>query len=405
MENENKKTEFALSDPDLLYREYWMEDEPYQRYSDFKQRILGLDDDVPPGERYTFIKRTRLVILLGTLICLVTNFIYFIKYFVDGTNVPIDVAGLATMFITSLLVFIYALLNKRYESKTVRVVQDVYYLLTGVAVTMLIVAANIEKNPMSISMCYLFIFFVAPPFDLVDTIFAGGLVFLSGLLPAFLPGKETFPLIQHLIIRFAIIIGMFFVRDFLRKQAKDESRLLSLNNVFVKLAYVDIMTSSINSKGLQAYKSYLEDNFEGSPCGILMYDIDNFKSYNDSYSHMAGDRCLARASKAAIRAIKKYDTYLFRYGGEEFVVVRPNVTEEEMVEMGLDILKAIRDENISRDDIDGVDRVSVSIGVSVSMLEKEIAYEPMKKSDDQLYIGKNNGKNCVVAGGKIYRLE
>ncbi len=134
----------------------------------------------------------------------------------------------------------------------------------------------------------------------------------------------------------------------------------------------------------------------------MIYDLDNFKSYNDTYSHMAGDRVLARASKAAIRVLKEHDAYLFRYGGEEFVVLIPDTDKESLIAIGKELMQSIHDENISRDDLPGTDRVSVTIGACIAIVNGQGKFEPMKKSDDQLYIGKNNGKNCLVIDGEFY---
>ena len=58
---------------------------------------------------------------------------------------------------------------------------------------------------------------------------------------------------------------------------------------------------------------------------VIIYDIDNFKSYNDHYSHIKGDAVLKRVAESVVKVLERHDSYLFRFGGEEFVVVLPYV--------------------------------------------------------------------------------
>ena len=398
------KNTAALGDAELLYNEYWMSDETYERFHEFKGTVLGIEDEKTPSERSAFYKRTRLVILTACFIFIFANVTYLFTYLLNGTDVLVDLIALILLPSASIAVVVFNFVWKDYDSKMVRLIQGVFYTIIAASVTMFVIAADIEKSRISISMCYLFVFFVAPPFDLLDSIVLAVMVLCTGVIPAFAPGAEMFPMLPHLVIRGSVVIGMFFVRTFMRKQAADENKLLAMNNTFVKLAYVDIMTSAINSKGLQAYKSYVRQNFVGHSCGVLIYDIDNFKSYNDTYSHMAGDDALSRTSKAAIGVLKNHGSYLFRYGGEEFMVLLPDVDKETMISIGKELMQVIHDENIKRDDYPGFDRVSITIGACVTVIGEKGEVDPMKMADDQLYVGKNNGRNCMVIDGVFHRL-
>ncbi len=61
---------------------------------------------------------------------------------------------------------------------------------------------------------------------------------------------------------------------------------------------------------------------------MLLFDIDNFKGYNDTYGHQAGDRCLQAVAKAIGDATANTSGLSARYGGEEFAVPLPNTTED-----------------------------------------------------------------------------
>ncbi len=61
----------------------------------------------------------------------------------------------------------------------------------------------------------------------------------------------------------------------------------------------------------------------------LFFDVDDFKSYNDNYSHMKGDEALRRVAGSVVGVLAAADRYLFRFGGEEFVAILPGIGEEE----------------------------------------------------------------------------
>ena len=62
------KNTAALGDAELLYNEYWMSDETYERFHEFKGTVLGIEDEKTPSERSAFYKRTRLVIITACFI-------------------------------------------------------------------------------------------------------------------------------------------------------------------------------------------------------------------------------------------------------------------------------------------------------------------------------------------------
>src|SRR5690606_15738652 len=63
------------------------------------------------------------------------------------------------------------------------------------------------------------------------------------------------------------------------------------------------------------------------PIAMLLFDIDNFKQYNDKYGHLAGDDCLKQVAVAAARVLKRPGDLIARFGGEEFAVLLPETDE------------------------------------------------------------------------------
>ncbi|NOJ49228.1 diguanylate cyclase domain-containing protein [Bradyrhizobium archetypum] len=109
-----------------------------------------------------------------------------------------------------------------------------------------------------------------------------------------------------------------------RKRMEDE--LTQLNRRLTQLAATDGLTGLTNRR---TFDSFLRREYETcEEISVLLFDIDNFKGYNDTYGHQAGDRCLQAVAKAIGSATSDTSGLSARYGGEEFAVVLPNTSED-----------------------------------------------------------------------------
>ncbi len=131
---------------------------------------------------------------------------------------------------------------------------------------------------------------------------------------------------------------------------------------------------------------------------LLMVDIDYFKSYNDLYGHLEGDRMLARIGKLLKASIRDYDL-AFRYGGEEFVMLLPDTDPDEAAMVAERI--RVRFESLvfnvpsHSGNVDGRESRTLSIGIST--YEQGLgAMELLELADQALYRAKNEGRNRVV---------
>ena len=95
----------------------------------------------------------------------------------------------------------------------------------------------------------------------------------------------------------------------------------------------------------------------------LFFDVDDFKSYNDNYSHMKGDEALRRVAGSVVGVLAAADRYLFRFGGEEFVVILPDIGEEEARRIAGALLDA-RAAAVPREDLPDRHIVTASFGVA-----------------------------------------
>ena len=203
------------------------------------------------------------------------------------------------------------------------------------------------------------------------------------LLPA---NDELF--IPNLIIRavniFLVVIALWLITYLVQKRLAAELE---------KLADFDALTLLHNRRSM---KSHIANVMKQAEKGdgtftLLMCDLDNFKRINDTYGHDCGDLILKTVANIISCDVKKDDA-VFRYGGEEILVmVRANneVTHKVAERIRADIESekiTYNDQNVG---------ITVTIGVA-SYKPNSSVDELIKIADEKLYFGKNNGKNQVV---------
>ena len=130
------------------------------------------------------------------------------------------------------------------------------------------------------------------------------------------------------------------------------------------------------------------------PYSIMMIDIDEFKSYNDNYGHIKGDEVIKLVTTVMENSLFRSEDLVGRYGGEEFLVVMPNVDIQGAEVLAKRIIDKIWDLNIKHEFASGRERVTVSIGVATLIPTPET--KPQKLidlADHKMYDAKKNGRN------------
>ena len=122
---------------------------------------------------------------------------------------------------------------------------------------------------------------------------------------------------------------------------------------------------------------------------LLMGDIDDFKKYNDSYGHPAGDELLKKIANFLVEAVRAVDT-VFRYGGEEFVVLLPQTLKQGAVEVAKRLI------NLARQNLP----VTISLGLAAYPEDAKAMDDLLKKADAALYQAKQLGKNRICLWGE-----
>ncbi len=120
---------------------------------------------------------------------------------------------------------------------------------------------------------------------------------------------------------------------------------------------------------------------------LFMIDIDHFKKYNDTYGHQEGDRILREVAQSLLKTLRSYDaSHVYRYGGEEFVVLLPDTTNED----GIQIAERLRKK------VEEGCGITVSMGVSNYKGICENGEDLVRSADNALYEAKDRGRNQAV---------
>ena len=133
---------------------------------------------------------------------------------------------------------------------------------------------------------------------------------------------------------------------------------------------------------------------------MLFLDLDQFKKFNDTYGHQAGDDCLRDVARAVAGAVKRPEDFVARYGGEELAIILPETDSTGAVDVAARILGAIRDLKIPHEpNWEGGGFASASIGGATAvMYAGGMSCTPallLRAADDALYEAKNRGRNTV----------
>jgi diguanylate cyclase len=134
----------------------------------------------------------------------------------------------------------------------------------------------------------------------------------------------------------------------------------------------------------------------GEPLSLLMFDIDHFKSFNDSYGHLTGDQVLRLVATSVKQAIKGQDITA-RYGGEEFAVLLPNTALRQALVVADHIRRGVMAKELKKKSTGEIlGRVTISVGVS--MLKPDDDTDALiERADACLYAAKRGGRNRVIS--------
>lgn len=167
-----------------------------------------------------------------------------------------------------------------------------------------------------------------------------------------------------------------------------ENLVENLNDKVIK----DELTGAYNRRAFDKYLSEVYKRFKlfNEPFFIIFLDIDHFKKFNDDYGHESGDKVLRTFSQVIIKHTRRDKDRLFRYGGEEFVivVVKPNIPPREDAQYLIRNLRKV----LGGITLHGLSTITCSMGAGFPAAGKE-KESVLSEADENVYRAKENGRD------------
>ena len=124
-------------------------------------------------------------------------------------------------------------------------------------------------------------------------------------------------------------------------------------------------------------------------CCVVMMDLDHFKTVNDAYGHQAGDRVLIACARYVMQHLRPYDK-VFRYGGEEFVLILQSVSSDAAMEIVGHLRAGLAEMPIHYNDM----LIGVTASFGIAPLDSDYSVEQsLDNADQALYVAKSAGRN------------
>lgn len=189
------------------------------------------------------------------------------------------------------------------------------------------------------------------------------------------------------------------VRTQIRRKRFQE-RLRSSYEISLSMALTDSLTGLHNRRYLEVHLEKLIEKNQTSrkSLAIFILDIDHFKKVNDTHGHGVGDQILQQFGDRLKGNLRSFDL-VARLGGEEFVVILPDVTDDRAQMVAERLRRAIADKPFACDTPSGCLEISTSIGAVIIRQRFHEVTSVLERADKALYEAKDAGRNCVVFEG------
>lgn len=170
---------------------------------------------------------------------------------------------------------------------------------------------------------------------------------------------------------------------------------LSLMNA---IATLDSLTQIPNRRRFDEHLQHQWQDMarQQQPLALILCDIDQFKQYNDTYGHLAGDQCLRQVATALRQSIQRSLDLAARFGGEEFAVILPQTTQHGAACVARRIQAAIAQLNLPHPSSTIHPYVTLSFGLASQIPQAQNSYLTLvERADQQLYLAKQAGRNQI----------
>jgi diguanylate cyclase (GGDEF)-like protein len=175
-------------------------------------------------------------------------------------------------------------------------------------------------------------------------------------------------------------------------------KLEEVNQTLQRLASVDGLTQVANRRCFDEalIHEWQRISRELGSLSLILVDIDYFKLYNDTYGHLAGDKCLKQVAQAISRAVHRPADLVARYGGEEFVVLLPGTTLAGANQVAEAVKAAVKKLNLPHSSSPLGEKITLSLGIScLTPSQHSSPMTLIKSADKALYLAKESGRDRI----------
>ena len=169
---------------------------------------------------------------------------------------------------------------------------------------------------------------------------------------------------------------------------RDVTEKIRLEKELLELSITDGLTGLYNQRHFYSEldKEMERSKRQNATLSLLLFDLDDFKVFNDIHGHLEGDKVLKTVARVALKSIRRMDS-AYRYGGDEFTVILPGATQNEGVRVAERIKKSVENNP-------SLQQIKLSIG----LVEFDPLYDPtkfVKHADEAMYTAKKMGGNRI----------
>jgi len=184
------------------------------------------------------------------------------------------------------------------------------------------------------------------------------------------------------------------------RRKRFQERLRSTYEISLSMALTDSLTGLYNRRYFEVHLQKLLQKSKSSskPLGVLMMDLDHFKQINDTYGHGVGDEILKEFANRLKDNLRSFDL-VARLGGEEFIIILPDVSEMRAKFISERLRRAISEEPFKCSAPEGKISVTSSVGGIIVHDPDAAVQDVMKRVDDMLYKAKESGRDMTVFEG------
>ena len=314
---------------------------------------------------------------------------------------PLQVANLASIIIFA--VTLAALI--KYKT----------YTLTGLVIAIDVIAYTLFASYITGTGNYIILYYfvlllmqLIIPYSSIKTRVAVTIIILSAIIISLILGEFSSPILELTKRESSFFMSMFNVNlafwgILIELVASNviRSTIAQINTIrleeYKNLAQTDPLTGLYNRRHADVMFAELFEKDVDRNCCVAMLDIDNFKCINDSMGHQAGDMVLCNLANILRSNLRKTDM-IFRWGGEEFLVVLADI----QLSSAAKILEKLRlnIENYTVVLADSAD-INFTVTIGVSELVPHKIRESIKLCDARMYMGKESGRNSIIFEGDL----